>query len=131
MSLRYPEPFVCQKCGSSHYYEADYQQYLQHYSATPGGDIIRAEGYPMPVRVCLCGEPQEDPRWLLRQSEWVKAFQDSLEKARKHRADLAPEGTLKALMESFVLKADFDALLEKTNRLQTAVAILRQEEEPK
>ena len=70
MSLRYPEPFVCQKCGSSHYYKADYRQYLlETYSPTPGGDIVRAEGYPMPVRVCLCGEPQVDPRHLLRQSK--------------------------------------------------------------
>ena len=53
----HPNQLQCEKCGSSHFVEAQFKQYRPQYSASPGGDISPISENPVRALVCLCGQP--------------------------------------------------------------------------
>ena len=117
-----PIPAKCPKCGSTHFSEEKYQQYLQEgYSAAPGGNLI-ATGEPVHVRRCLSGHIFGP--WVQRSlpQEQQVAFRQSLELAIKREAAIEPQAILELVQQSYVSKADLDAEVEKVGRLAASLA---------
>jgi hypothetical protein len=51
---------ICEKCGSTHFVEAEFRQYRQLYSATPGADFSAVTEDPIRALVCICGHPIQE-----------------------------------------------------------------------
>lgn len=52
-------PHVCDQCGSTHFFQADFRQYaVGHYASSPGGDLHPLGGMPQSILICICGWPK-------------------------------------------------------------------------
>ena len=116
------KPAKCPKCGSTHFSEEEYQQYLQAgYSATPGGNLIPS-GEPVRVRRCLSGHIFGSSVKMALPQEQQVVFRQSMELAVKREAAIEPQAILEKVQEAYVSKAEFDAKVEEVERLAASLA---------
>jgi hypothetical protein len=116
-----PNQLRCEKCGSTHFVETDFKQYLPQYSSAPGGDINSLADKPVKVLVCLCGRPVLPGR-LRRDVHSVdenKSFQKSFEAARQFRERMSPEAVLRRIAEPYASKPQHDELAERIAHMET------------
>ena len=107
----------CPKCGSMHFFEVDYRQYMgETYSSTPGGEL-RAISSALKVCVCLCGEPvlASSIRSLLPEER--ESLVTSFERAAQHREQREPEHLIARLQESFVSRPEFQTAVDAVEKL--------------
>ena len=109
---------LCEKCGSSHFEEAEFRQYRQQYSASPGGDISPHTESPIRALVCVCGQPILPGRLRSCAPGDYTSFQKSFEVARQYRESTSPEAILGAIAELFARKPQHDELAERITKLQ-------------
>jgi hypothetical protein len=117
----HPNQQQCEKCGSTHFVEAQFKQYRQHYSASPGGDISPFSEDPIRALVCLCGNPIPPGR-LRRDAPKpgdYKSFRKSLEDAWQYRERTSPQLILRAVLELYASKPQHDVLAERIAKLET------------
>jgi nucleoid DNA-binding protein len=117
----HPDQLQCEKCGSTHFVEGQFKQYLPQYSAAPGGDISPISENSIRALVCLCGNPippgrqrRDDPN-----PGDYKSFQKSLEDAWQYRERTSPQLILRAVLELYASKPQHDVLAERIAKLET------------
>ena len=115
----HPNQLQCEKCGSSHFVEADFKQYRPQPSSYPGGDISPISENPVRALVCLCGQPILPGRLRSQAAGDYKNFQKSFEAARQYRENMSPETVLRRIAELYASKPQHDVLAERIGNLET------------
>lgn len=119
----------CPECGSMHFFEVDYCQYMgETYSSTPGGEL-RAVSSAVKVCVCPCGEPILASSIGSLSPEERESVKTSFERAAQHRAQREPEHMVTRLQESFVSRSEFQAVVEGVEKLDRVAESLAKEED--
>ena len=114
--------FRCEKCGSTHFYDADFKQYLARtYSSAPGGELFDARS-PIRVRICSCGHLALLTSLRSLTPDDVVAVKSSFEKAQRYRQETEPEPLKASLRESYIHRAEYEALAKKFEQLRKIVA---------
>jgi nucleoid DNA-binding protein len=111
----------CEKCGSTHFVEAQFRQYRPQYSAAVGGDISPITENPVRALVCLCGHPVLPGR-LRKDAPGVddpKSYQKSLEAARQYWERTRPETIVRKLAEIYANQQQHDELAERIAKMET------------
>ena len=119
-------PHVCDKCGSTHFHQAEFRQYaVGHYSSSPGGDLHPLGGMPQSILICICGWPKSPNIGGIRGGRTatgeIAEFLGSLKKAQAFLAMNPVDGLRGELVATLneklgqatanlAMKADVDAL---------------------
>jgi nucleoid DNA-binding protein len=109
----------CEKCGSTHFDEAHFSQYLPQYSAAVGGDISTITEDPIRALVCLCGHTVLPGRLRSYAVDDYKSFQKSLEAARLYLERTRPEAILRKMADIYANQQQHDELAERIAKMET------------
>ena len=111
----------CTKCGSTHFADAEYRQYLAgRYSTAPGGELTTATEV-VRVRLCLCGHPAFGCSIKGLSPKEQQDFRLSLENATRYRQETEPERLKSRLRESFVDHDEYEGLAKRVKDLTKVV----------
>jgi hypothetical protein len=111
---------ICEKCGSTHFVEAEFCQYRRLYSSSPGSELSSVTDLPIRALVCMCGHPI--PLGHLRKQSFSPAlagFQKSLESARRYRRAAEPQTILDRISPTLVNREEYAKLAEQIANLET------------
>ena len=104
---------VCPRCGSTHFYDAEFRQYYAGFSsASAGGELYAVPRDPQRVRICTCGEPLEPA------GRSASAVRQSVRNARQYRAHMQPEALRAELAARFAQKHEWQQLEKKLAALE-------------
>jgi hypothetical protein len=121
MSQPRREPLRCPRCGSTHFYTVDFQQYLgATYSSSPGGELY-ATGPVTQIRVCLCGKLVTPAKRLSLDADQRKDLSESVNKAQRFRRARELETLKNGLRESFASRKDLLTAIESMGALTKVV----------
>ena len=121
MTRQSSQRFECPNCGGTFFSTEEFSQYLDMYSAAPGGEL-HATGQKIAVRICLCGHLVKSyaPRRRNEQEEEA-SFRDSAERAQRRRADIDAGSIQAKLQTAFASRRDYQAAIDEIQRLREII----------
>jgi hypothetical protein len=123
---------ICEKCGSAHFVEAEFRQYRQQYSSSPGNDFSAVTEDPIRALVCMCGHPIQLGKLRRESSVYSRRaeFQKSFESARRYREAAEPETITDRISLTLVNREEYEQLAEQIANLETILRLRLRDSTP-
>jgi nucleoid DNA-binding protein len=116
---------ICEKCGSTHFVEAKFDQYEERYESTPSAEYFAVTEGSIRALVCLCGHPilpGKLRKLSISRQNW-DSFQKSFESARRFRDAADPQTIINRISPTLVSREEYNKLAGQIANLETILRV--------